>query len=231
MEKNSLLSREEEQELFREYNSIDTEDNKKKQIRDTIISYNIGLVYKIAFRYSAIDVDYRNDLVNEGTLGLLEAIKRFDYKRGCKFSTYAFFYIRQKINKYINDNISAIRLPQLVKEKIGKIYVDSIETLSEVVGVEIKSDMSFEEDFSDKDLRDTLFKVMEENLNENEKKIIKLRFGFFDGIIKSLDYAAKELNISSERVRQIQEDSLRKLRICILKSKYKIGEINGENWK
>ena len=115
MVKKKILKAEEETVLFAAWR-----ENKDRQARDKIIEFNQGLVRTIAndYRYSGLDFD---DLVSEGNIGLMRAIEKFDYKRGYKFSTYAIWWVRQAVGRYVKNNNRVIRLPVHVGDKITKI--------------------------------------------------------------------------------------------------------------
>lgn len=118
-----LLTFEEEQDLFRKY-----KENNDPEAREEIICCNINLVKSVAKNYLADGVEY-DDIVSEGCIGLMKAVEKFDYKRGYKFSTYAHWWIKQAIMRYISDNNRTIRLPAHAYEKYMKIirFTDEYE--------------------------------------------------------------------------------------------------------
>ena len=154
---NPILSREEEVNLFRLYENA-SGDN-KRIIRDRIISCNLRLVVSVAAKYN-----YKlpfEDLVQEGNIGLMEAIKDYDYKRGCKFSTYAFYYIKRRLILAIRNQSSNIRIPVNVHDKIRlyrsivynyKLKTGEKPSIDSIVSL---SDLSFED-----------VKIIEKCLNE-----------------------------------------------------------------
>lgn len=95
-----LLSKDQEKELFEEYQT-----NKSVKIRNKIVQHNIGLVYKIAGKYNGVP-----DLANEGMLGLIKAVERFDLEKEVKFSTYAVQWIRCYILDYILKNRKVVSI-------------------------------------------------------------------------------------------------------------------------
>lgn len=97
-------------ETFKRIRTILDEISKIKHL---IVESNIRLVLKIAHQQNVMSTSF-NDIVQEGCIGLLKAVDRFEYARGYKFSTYATWYIRQGVTKAINDNLRAIRLPSHV---------------------------------------------------------------------------------------------------------------------
>lgn len=112
-----VLSREEEHELFQEYNESHSET-----IRNKIICHNVKLVVAVAKRIiktnKKMEID---DMINEGVIGLIRAIEKFDYTRGYKFSTYAFQWIRQAINRGIANTCDTIRIPVHYTDNLSRI--------------------------------------------------------------------------------------------------------------
>ena len=108
----------------------DEEDHKRPLTEEEkiIVEKNIGLVYSIASKYRNRGVDF-DDLIQEGTLGLIRAAKKFELERGNKFSTYAFWWIRQKIIRSIDDNPNPVRIPIHQVERINK-YIKIFNKLS-----------------------------------------------------------------------------------------------------
>jgi RNA polymerase primary sigma factor len=115
IQKTRLLTAEEERELAK---SIDRGD---KAARDRMITCNLRLVVKIAKRYVNRGLPFL-DLVEEGNLGLIKAVERFEVSRGFRFSTYATWWIRQSVERALMNHANTIRLPVHVNEDIGKLY-------------------------------------------------------------------------------------------------------------
>lgn len=115
MSKEHILSREEEQSLFKKY-----KETKDADAYEKIIICNQGLVASIAKDYLRPEIEIE-DLVSEGNIGLMRAIEKFDHKKGFKFSTYAVWWIRQGIIRYLNNEGRTIRLPVHAQEKLIKI--------------------------------------------------------------------------------------------------------------
>lgn len=110
-----LLTHEATMELFRKYK----EDGDKKA-RQKIIEHNLRLVVDIAKRYSNNGIEF-SDLIQEGNIGLMTALEKFDYKRGFKFSTYATWWIRQAIGRSVYDSGKTMRIPVHISERIKKL--------------------------------------------------------------------------------------------------------------
>ena len=110
-----LLTHEATMELFRKYK----EDGDKKA-RQKIIEHNLRLVVDIAKRYSNNGIEF-SDLIQEGNIGLMTALEKFDYKRGFKFSTYATWWIRQAIGRSVYDSSKTMRIPAHISERIKKL--------------------------------------------------------------------------------------------------------------
>lgn len=115
IQKTKLLNAEQEKELAEKINSGD------KAARDRMITCNLRLVVKIAKRYMNRGLPFL-DLVEEGNLGLIKAVERFDVSRGFRFSTYATWWIRQTIERALMNQANTIRLPVHVTEDIGRLY-------------------------------------------------------------------------------------------------------------
>ena len=110
-----LLTHEATMELFRKYK----EDGDKKA-KQKIIEHNLRLVVDIAKRYSNNGIEF-SDLIQEGNIGLMTAVNKFDYKRGFKFSTYATWWIRQAIGSSVYDSGKTMRIPVHISERIKKL--------------------------------------------------------------------------------------------------------------
>ena len=138
-----LLTHEATMELFRKYK----EDGDKKA-KQKIIEHNLRLVVDIAKRYSNNGIEF-SDLIQEGNMGLIKALDKFDYTKGFRFSTYATWWIRQSINRSIFDNGKTIRIPVHAHEAISKIkkvrnqltqilgHEPSTEEISKATGYEV----------------------------------------------------------------------------------------------
>lgn len=110
-----LLSPEEEKRLFRQLRK-----NGDRSVRDKIAKSNLRLVISIAKRYQHMGLPL-DDLIEEGSLGLLKAIEKFDLRKNCKFATYASFWIRQSVTRALTNEGKLVRLPAHVTSRLSKM--------------------------------------------------------------------------------------------------------------
>lgn len=248
-----MLSKSEEVELGRkiqEGNSREKEEAKKQ-----LVQANLRLVVSIAKKYIGQGVLFM-DLVQEGSLGLIKAAEKFDYKKNFKFSTYATWWIKQTIIRAISNHSRTIRIPVHMLEKIRKykkacsiaacdesMEVDD-ETISRISGLDSKKidevknalkkepvslDTYVTDDLCIQDyVEDTSYSSPENNtqkilrhkdvnrllrvLDTREQEIIKRRFGIDNEEPKTLEQIGNALGFSKERIRQLENIALQKLR-------------------
>jgi RNA polymerase primary sigma factor len=245
-----LLTRNEEIELARMARDGDAEARKK------LILSNLKLVITIAKSYSSYGVPFL-DLIEEGNLGLIKAVSRFDPEKGFRFSTYSSWWIKQSIVRAISDFSRTIRIPihvfQLMKKYIAMENAtenmnqkEKAESLGispkrlrmiEKLVMDIKSlDVSSSVDSyneltnnfdapDDTDVEKIILQQIEheelshllDRLSEREKLILKIRYGFDDGVTHTLAETGLVIKVSRERVRQLEVRALRKLR-CLLEA-------------
>ena len=245
-----LLTREEERSLAEKVARGD------EKARRHLIKANLRLVVKIAKKYEHLGLPLL-DLIEEGNLGLIKGIERYDLSRGTKLSTYAAWWIKQSIMRALANQGKLIRVPVYMLEKVNAfrkgveklsqklgrtprkeeivkklgISVKEIDYLSGVVKVpsslDAKIDSEGVSELADiiqdaavvppdrqltlADLREDLLELLE-ILTPRERKIVQMRFGLKHGECKTLEYIGKEFGISRERVRQIINKVIAKLR-------------------
>ena len=245
-----LLTFDEELDLAKRV--LDGDEEAKQKLAES----NLRLVVSIAKKYVGRGMLFL-DLIQEGNIGLMKAVEKFDYKRGNKFSTYAIWWIRQSIARAIADQGTTIRTPVHYRENIYKVKKmqrlltqefgrdATSEEIAKRMGLDIekvneylKADIQTESldrttgEDGDGIVMDTvkdeknispesnsylnaLRSDLEEaftHLDEREQKILMLRCGFVDGRPWTLEKVGKELGVTRERVRQIENKAYRKLR-------------------
>ena len=215
----SLLSLEEETELS---NRVQEGDEEAKNI---LAESNLRLVVSIAKRYVGRGLLFL-DLIQEGNIGLMKAVDKFDSARGYKFSTYATWWIRQAITRAIADQARTIRIPVHMVETINKLR-EIIKVAQEPLSLEIpigkEEDSRLGDFIEDKDadapvmtvahelLREDLHEVLG-SLSPRERDVLRLRFGMDDGRQRTLEEVGQLFGVTRERIRQIEAKALRKLR-------------------
>jgi RNA polymerase primary sigma factor len=227
-----------------------------KGAREHMIKANLRLVVKIARDYDGLGLPFL-DLINEGNIGLMKGVERFDPRKGAKLSTYASWWIKQSIKRALGNQSKTIRLPIHVVDKVAHIRRAEIklrETLDrdptdEEVAHELqisprhvelyrrasRAPVSLDAPIGDDDsnrisetvadpnaaapfdrvVQETDTKLVREvmaTLTERESKILALRFGLENGTPRTLEEVGKHFGVTRERIRQIQEQALRKLR-------------------
>jgi RNA polymerase primary sigma factor len=248
--KTPLLTREEEIELASQVK------RGNKRAREQMIKANLRLVVKISHDYANFGVPLL-DLINEGNIGLMKAVERFNPKKGAKLSTYAALWIKQSIRRALSNQSKTIRLPVHVVDKVHKLHRASL-TLTKTLGHEpsdaelathlgistakvtqlrtfgvtpssLDAPIGDEDDnrFSDivqdegaltpyellrvKTMRQEIRQYLK-YLTPREAEIVTMRFGLGGKESRTLDEVGKKFKLTRERIRQIQEIALNKLR-------------------
>jgi len=245
----SLLTPQEEKELAIRVRTGDAE------AREHMIKANLRLVVSIAKNYVDRGLSLL-DLIEEGNLGLLKAVERFDPAQECRFSTYATWWIKQSIKRALIDTVKTVRIPSYMVEMIGKWknassdltvklgrqptaheVAEAMEIPSENINliktalrasnsmnqtVSIENMWALSEVLEDKNARQPeqiLFDSMETEMiekllsaiDEREAKILRMRYGLENGDPMTLKEIGERVNLSRERVRQIENEALKKL--------------------
>jgi RNA polymerase primary sigma factor len=231
-----------------------------KLIRDRakkkLVSSNLRLVVSIAKKYSHYGLQFL-DLIQEGNIGLMTAVDKYEYRRGYKLSTYAHWWIRQAITRAIADQARTIRIPvhmidiinklnrvsrSLVQEKgreptgeeiaeIMDLPLSKVHKIMKIAQVPLsletpigeEDDRQLSDFIEDKDAFSPVDKVISVDLkakiedalkpySQREVGILRMRFGLGDGNEHTLEEVGQEYRVTRERIRQIQDKAIRKLK-------------------
>lgn len=196
-------------------------ENTRNELVRKLAAGNLRLVVSIAKKYMGMGVSLL-DLIGYGNEGLMKAIEKFDFKRGFKFSTYAFWWIRQSIAKGATEFGKKISAP--IRQSRKGIPVESLNTLmsdgkSEVGNFIEDEDASVVKGIEYVFLKEDIDAVLSV-LSYRERVILELRLGINDGRKRTLEEIGIELGLSGKRVRQIEAEVLTKLRTSEVKKKF-----------